>query len=81
MHSFILYLVLSMAYGNTMEDLVFVGMVGILDPPKPGVREAIRILQASGVSIKMLTGDAQETACAIGKTLPVFHRLALKYIF
>lgn len=59
--------VLAMAYGNKLEDLIFVGMVGILDPPRPGVREAIRTLQASGVCVKMLTGDAEETAVAIGK--------------
>jgi P-type E1-E2 ATPase len=58
--------VLSFAYGNKLDDLCFVGMVGILDPPRPGVRESIRTLQASGVSVKMLTGDAKDTACAIG---------------
>lgn len=56
-----------MAYGNKMEDLVFVGMVGILDPPRPGAAEAIRTLYGSGVQVKMLTGDSEETACAIGK--------------
>lgn len=61
-----------MAYGNKLDDLVFVGFVGILDPPRPGVREAIRSLQASGVSIKMLTGDAEETACAIGARLGLY---------
>ncbi|KAI1297163.1 Calcium-transporting ATPase type 2C member 1 [Halotydeus destructor] len=64
--------VLSMAYGSAMDDLVFVGMVGILDPPRPGSREAIRLLQASGVSIKMLTGDAKETACAIAARLGLY---------
>jgi Ca2+-transporting ATPase len=38
----------------------------MLDPPRPGVRESIRTLQGSGVNVKMLTGDSQETACAIG---------------
>ena len=46
--------------------MVFVGMVGMTDPPRPGVREAIRELQAGGVTIKMLTGDSEETARAIG---------------
>ncbi len=56
-----------MAYGNNLSELVFVGMVGIIDPPRSGVREAIATLQGTGVSIKMLTGDAEETAIAIGK--------------
>ncbi|CAG2170920.1 unnamed protein product [Oppiella nova] len=61
--------VLAFAYGTKLDDLSFVGMVGILDPPRPGVRESIRTLQASGVSVKMLTGDAMDTACAIATRL------------
>lgn len=58
--------VLGLAYGPQLTDLVFVGMVGIIDPPRPGVREAVRELITGGVSIKMLTGDSEETAKAIG---------------
>ncbi|XP_054164336.1 calcium-transporting ATPase type 2C member 1-like [Oppia nitens] len=61
--------VLAFAYGSKLDDLAFVGMVGILDPPRPGVRESIRTLQASGVNVKMLTGDSQDTACAIATRL------------
>ena len=56
-----------MAYGRTSSELVFVGMVGIIDPPREGVREAVKTLQSTGVHIKMLTGDAEETAVAIGR--------------
>ena len=63
-----LFLVLGMAYGRSMSDLVYVGMVGIIDPPREGVSKAIRVLQSSGVHIKMVTGDSQETAVAIGKS-------------
>ena len=56
-----------MAYGPSMDDLIYVGIVGMLDPPREGVREAIKILISSGVSVKMLTGDAEETAKGIGK--------------
>lgn len=66
-----------MAYGAKLDELVYVGMVGILDPPRPGVREAIRLLQGSGVSVKMLTGDAQETACAIGKSRSLLHNCSV----
>uniref|UniRef100_T1KI74 P-type Ca(2+) transporter n=1 Tax=Tetranychus urticae TaxID=32264 RepID=T1KI74_TETUR len=64
--------VLATAYGNKMEDLVFVGMVGILDPPRPGAAEVIRTLYGSGVQIKMLTGDSEETACAIASRLGLY---------
>lgn len=57
--------VLAMAYGTELNDLIYIGMVGILDPPRAGAREAIRLLLGSGVNVKMVTGDAGETACAI----------------
>ena len=56
-----------MAYGPDMDHLVYVGMVGIIDPPRVGVREAIAMLMEGGVTVKMLTGDSEETAKAIGK--------------
>lgn len=59
--------VLAMAYGSDMTQLTYVGMVGIIDPPRPGVREAIQTLMGSGVAVKMLTGDSEETAAAVGE--------------
>ncbi|XP_074594855.1 secretory pathway calcium atpase isoform X2 [Brevipalpus obovatus] len=64
--------VLAMGYGPKMDDLIFCGMVGILDPPRPGAVEAIKTLQSSGVQVKMLTGDSQETACAIATRLGLY---------
>lgn len=52
-----------------MKELTFVGMVGLYDPPKTGVAEAIKILQDSGVDIKMVTGDAKATATSIARNL------------
>lgn len=49
-----------------MQQLTFLGMVGLLDPPRPGVRDAVSTLLDSGVQVKMLTGDAKETALTIG---------------
>ncbi|EEC09350.1 E1-E2 ATPase, putative [Ixodes scapularis] len=57
--------VLSLASGTHLNQLKFLGLVGILDPPRPGVREAIETLHSSGVNVKMLTGDAEETACTV----------------
>lgn len=59
--------VLAIAKGRNFQEMVYLGMVGITDPPRPLVRESIEILQASGVRVKMVTGDAQETAVAIGE--------------
>lgn len=63
--------VLALAYGSTMSDLVFVGMVGLIDPPRDGIREAVMTLLSTGTHLKMVTGDAEETALAIGE-LPLF---------
>ena len=55
-----------------MNQLTFLGMVGIHDPPRPGVRDAILALRTSGVEVKMLTGDSEDTACAIGLRLGLY---------
>jgi Ca2+-transporting ATPase len=60
-----------MARGASLQDLAYMGLVGICDPPRPFVRESIQILLQSGVKVKLVTGDAQETATAIGKHRPV----------
>lgn len=52
--------------GPSLTEMTYLGIVGICDPPRPMVREAINILTESGVQVKMVTGDAMETAVAIG---------------
>ncbi len=59
--------VLAMAYGATLDDLIFAGLVGMEDPPRKGVAEAVAKLQKGGVSVLMVTGDSKETAIAIAK--------------
>jgi Ca2+-transporting ATPase len=56
-----------MATGLSLDDLVYVGMVGIIDPERPQVVEAVSQLKTGGVLVKMITGDAEKTAKAIGK--------------
>uniref|UniRef100_A0A8C5TGV8 P-type Ca(2+) transporter n=1 Tax=Malurus cyaneus samueli TaxID=2593467 RepID=A0A8C5TGV8_9PASS len=58
--------VLALASGPELGQLTFLGLVGIIDPPRTGVKEAVTTLITSGVAIKMVTGDSQETAVAIG---------------
>ena len=52
------------------KDLIFLGLVGIIDPPRPEVKHAISICQQAGIQVKMITGDQALTE-AIGK---VEHR-------
>ncbi|XP_074028595.1 secretory Pathway Calcium atpase isoform X2 [Leptinotarsa decemlineata] len=61
--------VITMAKGSTLQDLVYLGIVGICDPPRPLVREAVTILKESGVQVKMVTGDAMDTAIAIAQLI------------
>ncbi|XP_018363238.1 PREDICTED: calcium-transporting ATPase type 2C member 1 isoform X1 [Trachymyrmex cornetzi] len=61
--------VIGLARGSSLQDLIYVGLVGICDPPRPYVRESISILINSGVKVKMVTGDAKETAAAIASMI------------
>lgn len=57
---------------ETMEDnLIFLGMVGIMDPPRAEVYDAILRCQKAGIQVKMITGDQQMTAQSIGEDLNI----------
>ncbi|HMB94377.1 MAG TPA: HAD-IC family P-type ATPase, partial [Rhodothermales bacterium] len=51
------------------QELTLLGIAGIIDPPRPEVPEAIRMAQAAGIRVILITGDAPETALAIGKQI------------
>ncbi|PFX20921.1 Calcium-transporting ATPase type 2C member 1 [Stylophora pistillata] len=63
--------VIALAMGTDLQQLSFLGIMGLLDPPRPGVREAVHTLLESGVHVKMLTGDARETALTIAELLGI----------
>ncbi len=50
-------------------NLVFVGFVAMYDPPRKGVADAVAHLQRGGVQVIMITGDGEETALSIAKSL------------
>ena len=53
------------------SDLVFLGLIGIMDPPRPEVKAAIETCLRAGIKVKMITGDQQMTAAAIGAELNI----------
>ena len=58
------------AHVTSMEtDLVFAGLIGLEDPPRPEVPEAIRKCHEAGIKIVMITGDGSRTALAIAREI------------
>ncbi|WP_288974616.1 calcium-translocating P-type ATPase, PMCA-type [uncultured Methanosphaera sp.] len=53
------------------EDLVFVGLIGMMDPPRKEVFDAIKTCTNAGITVKMITGDHKNTAMAIGKQVGI----------
>jgi Ca2+-transporting ATPase len=53
------------AFEDIFKNMTFIGMVGIKDPLRPGVPEAVRLCQKAGVVVRMVTGDNRITAEAI----------------
>ncbi|MEG1878792.1 MAG: calcium-translocating P-type ATPase, PMCA-type [Pseudoflavonifractor sp.] len=60
---------------ETLERaLTFVGLIGMLDPPRPEVRRAVADCHRAGIRPIMVTGDHKSTAVAIAKELDIYRR-------
>ena len=55
--------------GVLEQDLIFLGLVGLEDPPRPEVTEAIRKCREAGIKVIMVTGDHPHTAVAIAREI------------
>jgi Ca2+-transporting ATPase len=62
----------SITRAQAERDLEYLGFVAIYDPPREGVREAIKLAQQAGIAVRMITGDNPLTARAIGKEVGLF---------
>ncbi|MFZ2087541.1 MAG: HAD-IC family P-type ATPase [Desulfobaccales bacterium] len=80
--------VLGMAYAEgdlaqdleTPDGLTWIGMVGMIDPIRDGVKEAIAAIQRAGIDTVMITGDQGPTAYAIGRELRLSGELPLEIL-
>jgi Ca2+-transporting ATPase len=56
---------------NLERDIIFVGILGFIDPPRKEVKGAIRTCQQAGIKVMMITGDHPETARAIASQVGI----------
>ena len=59
----------SLEHEDIATDLVFLGLQGMIDPPRPEAIAAVHACQAAGINVKMITGDHITTARAIAKRM------------
>lgn len=55
------------------HNLVFIGLIGMIDPPREEAREAIHLCRMAGIKTVMITGDHRNTAIAIGQELKIYN--------
>ena len=67
--------VLALAYSHeekiTEQGLTFVGLVAMIDPPRPEAAQAVQRLKKAGITTVMITGDHKDTAYAVAKELGI----------
>jgi len=78
--------VLAISYKNTDDiperlssdyvekDLIFIGLLGMIDPPREEVKDSVKICKMAGIKPVMITGDHKITAMAIAKKLGILNK-------
>lgn len=59
----------SLSVEESERDLILIGFMGMIDPPRSEAKEAIKVCKRAGINVIMITGDHPETAWAVAKEL------------
>ena len=61
----------TLTHDDLSHGLIFLGIAGMMDPPRPEAIDAIHACQQAGIRVKMITGDHPQTAMSIGQMLGI----------
>ena len=56
---------------NLESGLIFIGLIGLMDPPRKEIKEALRLCQEAGIKVKMITGDSLLTAKTVADEIGI----------
>jgi len=61
----------TISHEDIQDEIIFLGLAGIIDPPREEAIEAVKTCSDAGITVKMITGDHIDTAKAIGKEMGI----------